>query len=338
MSPTTTLFNTQTGCALTVGYTVLDVIVHGKSYGHAAGGTAVNIAANLAHLGWASSVAASCGDDPAGSVLRSDLAASGASSDQIVLKEGMATPRVIHEVLGNGKHRWKYKCPRCGRRMPQFRPISPSHAAEVVERCLPDVLVADRVSKAAVLLAKSVSERGGLVVFEPSLLSGGPRLAEMVETADLVKFSAERVGDGDLPGTPAHGRQVRVRTLGSEGAEWCRGRGPWQKVDGFTSEVMDAAGAGDWMTAAMIAALGPLGPEELADTDLGQPLRTAQAVATLSCSHIGARGMNRVAGPDQIEAMARKVLEGRQTRSSPGRMLLRVDAAGIDCSLCLSQP
>lgn len=326
------------GYALTIGYTVLDVIVYGKSYGHAAGGTAVNIAADLAHLGWASSVAASCGYDPAGSVLRSDLAQSGASSDQILVKEGMVTPRVIHEVLGNGKHRWRFKCPRCGRKMPQFRPISRSYAAEVAERCQPDVLIADRVSRAAVLLARAVSERGGLVVFEPSLLGGGPRLAEMVELADLVKFSVERVGDGDLPDPPANTNQVRVRTLGDEGAEWCRNGGRWQKVEGFSVESVDSAGAGDWTTAALIAALGPITSEEMGERNLDDPLRTAQAVATLNCEHVGARGLNRVAGQKQIVEEAQRILNGGQRGAVECKPPMRVDAAGIDCSLCLSQP
>ena len=333
-----TRFHARPGRALTVGYTVMDVIVHGDTYGHAAGGTAVNIAADLAHLGWASSVAASCGYDSAGSVLRSDLAESGASADQVLVREGMATPRVIHEVLGNGKHRWRFKCPRCGRKMPQFRPISPSYAAEVAERCQPDVLIADRVSRAAVLLARAVSERGGLVVFEPSLLGGGPRLAEMVELADLVKFSTERVGDGDLPGPPADRNQVRVRTLGDGGAEWCRNGGRWQKVEGFSVEAVDSAGAGDWMTAALIAVLGPITPCEMAERDLNDPLRAAQAVAALNCGHIGARGLNRAAGRERIAAEAQNVLNGGQTGTIQPSPPTRFDAAEADCPLCLSQP
>ena len=338
MSSVPPLLHPPPGNALTIGYTVLDVIVYGNIYGHAAGGTAVNIAANLAHLGWTSSVVANCGYDPAGSVLRSDLAASGASSDQILVKEAMVTPRVIHEVLGNGKHRWRYKCPRCGRKMPQFRPISPSYAAEVAEQCRPDVLIADRVSRASVLLARSVSERGGLVVFEPSLLGGGPRLAEIVEMADLVKFSAERVTDGDLPGPPTDRSQVRVRTLGPGGAEWSRNGGPWQKVEGFTVEPVDAAGAGDWTTAALLAALGPVGPEELAECDLNGPLRAAQAVAALSCGHIGARGLNRAAGRERIDVDAQRLLVGRQKGTVECQPPTRTDAAGIDCPMCLSQP
>ena len=333
-----TRFHARPGRALTVGYTVMDVIVHGDTYGHAAGGTAVNIAADLAHLGWESSVAASCGYDPAGSVLRSDLAVSGASSDEIVVKEGMATPRVIHEVLSSGKHRWRFKCPRCGRKMPQFRPISQSYAAELAERCQPDVLIADRVSRAAVLLARAVSERGGLVVFEPSLLGGGPRLAEMVELADLVKFSTERVRDGDLPEPPPDRNQMRVRTLGDEGAEWCRNGGRWQEVKGFYVESVDSAGAGDWMTAALIAALGPISPEEMGECDLNDPLRTAQAVAALNCGHVGARGLNRAAGRKRITADARRILNGGQAGTIEPRPPTRFDAAGVDCSLCLSQP
>ena len=162
------LFAASTGTALTIGYTVLDVVIEGDRYGHAAGGTAANIAANLNHLGWSASVAASYGYDQPGIVMSSDLKTSGVKTDCMTMRAGKQTPVVIHEVLDDGRHRRRFKCPSCGRKLPRFRPISLSYATEVVERVSPDVLVSDRVSKAAVLLARAVSEQGGLVVFEPS--------------------------------------------------------------------------------------------------------------------------------------------------------------------------
>ena len=211
--------------------------------------------------------------------------------DGVLVSRDM-TPAVIHEVLPR-THRFRFGCPLCGRKLPRFQPIGVAIGVETVERTAPDVLVVDRVSKAAVEMARITSARGGLVVFEPSRPAENGRFAELVQLSHLLKFSDDQIKPRDLPSAPRGRDQIQVRTLGARGAEWRRAGDPWRHVDGFRAAVLDTAGAGDWTTAALLAVLGPMSPVELASIDLDEPLRLAQAVAALSCEFVGARGLSR---------------------------------------------
>lgn len=167
--------------------------MHRDGLGHSAGGTAGNVAANLAYFGWDAAAVALHGDDPAGDHLRADLTRAGVSSRGLLRRPDYTTPLVIHEVA-KGKHRFRFGCHECGRKFAQFRAI-PNDAAErlVADDHLPDVLFLDRVSAAALILAERVRDGGGLVVFEPSMPGDRPRFRRLVEIAHLVKFSADRL-------------------------------------------------------------------------------------------------------------------------------------------------
>src|SRR5438094_530879 len=95
-----------TGSCLSMGFVALDVIIHGERLGHAAGGTAANVAANLAFFGWRSAVAGVVGDDPAGRHLVSDLSAAKVDVSDVRKSSGAQTPVVIHEILDHS-HRFR---------------------------------------------------------------------------------------------------------------------------------------------------------------------------------------------------------------------------------------
>ena len=323
-----------TGSVLSVGYTVLDVIVHAGGVGHSAGGTAGNVAANLAHLGWHSDLAALCGDDPAGAHVRADLSAVGVSLEGIVVESTMTTPTVIHEVLPK-RHRFRYGCPLCGRKLPRFRPIGVETGMLIAEQTSPDVLVVDRPSRAAVEMARRVSSRGGLVVFEPSRPALNQRFDELALQSHLLKYSDEAIDPRDLPSAPRTSRQIQIRTLGPRGAQWRRVGNPWRYVDGFRPVVRDAAGAGDWTTAALLAVLGPMNPTDFNSVDFDDPLRLAQAVAALNCEFVGARGLSRAVKREEIFAAAFNLLRsGEPTDLNP--LVPTPSMREANCRTCLA--
>ena len=108
--------------------------------------------------------------------------------------------------------------------------------------------------------------------------------------AHVVKYSKERACavEGALPRRPVG--QVRIVTNGADGLSVSTRKG-WRTVPSFGAHVLDEAGAGDWTTAALLFALPSVVPGELDGELVWSTASFAQAVAALSCSFVGARGM-----------------------------------------------
>jgi len=319
---------------LTVGYVVLDVLVHRTGLGHSAGGTAGNVAANLSYLGWDAATAALHGDDPAGDHLRADLLRAGVSSRGLLRRPDSTTPVVIHEVC-DGSHRFRFGCPECGRKFAQFRAIPIDFAERLVDSInRPDVLFVDRVSAAAVLMAEHIRDGGGLVVFEPSTPGSSPRFRRLLELAHIVKFSANRLDPTSdlLDGSPG----ANVYTDGANGAYWRQNGGAWYHVPPYAVHAIDAGGAGDWTTAALLDALPSLVPEEVERSDLTAPLRYAQAVAALSCQVLGARGLALECERETLETRVASLHQADEdTRSARVRCPPRSRRSAA-CPACLA--
>ena len=319
---------------LAVGYVVLDVLIHSSGVGHSAGGTAGNVAANLAYFGWKSTVAAQYGDDPAGEHLKADLTRAGVSSKALVHRSDFSTPVVIHEVK-NGAHRFKFGCPECGRKFSQFRAVSREVAEWLSSKESPDVLFVDRVSSAAVMLAEHVRESGGLVFFEPSMPADSPRFRRLLATAHVVKFSTERMDPRD----PLLSKLdcLQIYTDGALGAFWRHSNGEWNHVAGYETCVVDAGGAGDWTTAAFLASLDSIAPSDVVSSDPTEPLRYAQAVAALSCEALGARGLSKTLTrselSNRVDELRSKPHPGGNTAPNRPRRSKRA----ATCSACLAR-
>ena len=319
---------------LSVGYVVLDVLVHGDCLGHSAGGTAGNVAANLSYFGWDAATAALHGDDPAGTHLRADLKKAGVSSTWLQERKDFITPVVIHEV-SNGLHNFKFGCPVCGRRFARFRPIPVDFAQHLVESNeRPDVLFLDRVSAAAVLVAERIREGGGLVVFEPSMPGDSQRFRRLLELAHLVKFSASRLDPTSRLLDESSG--THVYTDGVDGAYWRRRGEAWNHVPHFPVDTIDAGGAGDWTTAALLDALPSLAPDDVERTDLTEPLRYAQAVAALSCQVLGARSLAYEYEREKLDAMVEDLQKRNHQKKTSRPSRPSKSRRSAACTACLS--
>ncbi len=276
---------------LAVGYLALDAVLYKKQAALRAGGTAGNVASNLAFLGWQASVFGRVGADLLGQSLHRDLQEAGVGTRHLEASDEASTPVVFHHVCEGGP-RYTFRCPDCGRKLGRHSPPRPDAAARLADETdLPDVLFFDRVSKGTVHLAEVARESGRLVVFEPSTTGIAHLFQRAIQLAHVVKYSSERAGavEAALPRKPAG--QIRIVTDGAEGL-LVSGRRGWKRVKGFRAEALDEAGAGDWTTAAFLTALPSVVPKELDDELVRRALRVAQAVAALSCSFIGARGMS----------------------------------------------
>src|SRR3954469_20713035 len=134
--------------AVSAGYMPLDIIETGASTWQRAGGTAGNVAAILALLGWRAALAGRIGDDVAGSALCADLDHAGVEKDLLEIETGALTNRLVHEIRPFG-HLYRFTCPRCRQALPRSRPLRLAQVDALVgARPRPDVYFFDRANPA----------------------------------------------------------------------------------------------------------------------------------------------------------------------------------------------
>jgi fructokinase len=306
----------QSRTVLAAGYLALDAVLYQGRATLRAGGTAGNVASNLAFFGWGANVVGRVGADHLGTALQEDLSKAGVATKHLESSDTASTPVVFHHVSSSGP-KYTFRCPACGRKLGRHSPPTSEAISGLLDLMRPpSVFFFDRVSKGTLELAESAREQGSLVVFEPSTLGLAHLFNAAVRLAHIVKYSSERAAavEGALPRRPAG--QVRIVTRGSDGLEVSSRRG-WRSVRTYETAVIDAAGAGDWTTAALLYGLPSVDPNDLDDEAVWSTLHFAQAVAAMSCSFVGARGM--ALGWDQncVLQNARKLTAG-ETRTYSG--------------------
>ena len=297
---------------LTTGYVALDVIQAPEGTWLRAGGTAANVAAILAYLGWRSSIVGLLGDDDAGPIVEHDLRIAGVDTSSLHLRSNVGTPLVLHQIASSG-HRFRFGCAVCGRPYRRHRPISRADLRPLLAADAPaDAFFFDRPTSPALEVAAAYRTAGRLVVYEPA--SAGRPLAHRraVELADIVKFSEERLPlFADALQNPQPG-QLWISTAGAAGTRFRLGRGRWRKVAAVAVDATDAGGAGDWMTAALMTNLGS--PIDWTIDQIGRTVHYSQAIAALSCLVPGARTLADVLSPSELGYEARRLVAGQKPR------------------------
>ena len=117
-----------------------------------------------------------------------------------------------------------------------------------------------------------------------------------ISAAHVVKASDEDVAflypDRPLDDVAAHwcalGAALVVVTLGAEGAVAFGVDGELARQPGRAITVRDTVGAGDSFAGGLLAALGPIRPDQLADVDLDAALAQAVLVSAITCERAGA--------------------------------------------------
>ncbi len=318
---------------VSAGYMPLDVITTQDWVMHQAGGTAGNVAAILAYLGWNAVLAGQTGDDPAGDLLISDLRSAGVETGQIHRPTGMETPRVVHSVRPDG-HSFVYKCPECERGLPRSRPLTRDQADWCVTRYpRAEVYFFDRANAGTLLLAEHYARAGAVIVFEPSVPANVELLQRAGAVAHIIKHSDDRSVGGlhDIGLRPRRG-QLRIVTHGAEGLELRAGRQGGRKLPAFATLAVDTGGAGDWTSAGLLASAATDG--ELRKDAIEPGLRFGQALAALSCTAIGARGLTRLTRRTVLRR-ARAVLADGGVTSQPRFAYAAAPARRKTCATCL---
>jgi sugar/nucleoside kinase (ribokinase family) len=286
-----------------------------------AGGSCGNVLAILAYLGWDAYPVATIGQDVAADRLVADLKAVGVNPRFVQRAASRRTPIVIERIrLGaNGapQSRFLWTCPECGSWMPGYQPVV-ARDMENVAASMPDpkVFFFDRVSRGALDLAHAASERGALIVFEPSSARDEKGLREAVALCHILKYSHER-----LPGGPKLGAVeplLQIETLGAGGLRYrVRQKGrrlSWQSSKPCQVSVMrDTVGSGDWCTAGLLHVIGRDGAEGLANAsvhNIERALKLGQALAALNCSFESARGSMYALDRKAFHAAVANILAG----------------------------
>lgn len=280
---------------LSVGYLVLDVVTTTHIVGRSAGGTAGNVAADLAWLGQRTGLLARIGDDEAGDFLRKDLSGAGVDTTHVHRSADVETPILIQRLTDSGPQ-YLFRCPVCGYRFASHRPATREQAEEAAASA-PKILFVDRASKASLDLMAKVKVQGGIAMFEPNGPGRKNLTAEAIALADILKVSEDRIASLGALLDEAPQKQVQVRTRGAQGLEFRVGEGAWHTRRARRARVNDAAGAGDWVTAGLLAHLTD--DPRLTYRNVSDGLRLGQALAALSCAFVGARGMNSALTWDQ---------------------------------------
>jgi fructokinase len=273
---------------LASGFVALDVVRSDQGVWMRAGGTAGNVAANLAYFGWKARIAGLIGRDEAGRIVSRDLSDAGVDTSDLYQHDQVGTPLVLHEVNGKS-HRFKFGCSVCGRPYHRYRPLATAKVPKLLscER-LADVFFFDRPRAAALALAEAHAKAGRLVVYEPSSAGNAGAHMRAAACADVVKYSEEQAAKFEkyFPEDPPN-HQLRIVTRGDKGVLFRLGPEAWREQPAHSVSVVDAGGAGDWMTAALLDCLGLHRPWQAAEVE--EAVRWAQGVAALSCLVPGAR-------------------------------------------------
>lgn len=284
-----------------------------------AGGTCGNVLTILSYLGWNAFPIARLNGDTASIRVKDDMMRWGVNLDFAEQSPTANTPIIVqknsHDKLGQPIHKFSWHCPNCGAWLPNYKAVTSTPAkilANQINR--PSVFFFDRVSPAALILAKRCKELGALIFFEPSGKCDQKQLIRALELADIVKYSHERIDSLENLLNISCKTLLEIKTLGSQGLSFRLNlfnskKNKWFHLDAPKVEsIVDACGCGDWATAGIISRIcdhrGVTSLVEKSFDQITDALHYGQALAAWNCSFEGARGgmysVNRVTFKKEI--------------------------------------
>jgi len=303
------------------GFVTLDVTLDQASrvtY-RGVGGTTGNVLSILAFFGWRSMPVVRVGSDAIGSAVLREFRELGVDVRHMGPESTLETPLIFQFVAQpSSPPRYAFECPTCGKARRFTRElVDTGFRAALPDVSSSNVFFFDRVTPGAVAMAEAAREGGATVFFEPSAVGVDPDLfAKALRASHVVKYSADRI-PGSLSELLDSGF-VEVQTMGAKGLRFRRHSlvPDWVTLPALrVNGVADTSGAGDWCSAGLIHAMQRVAqgssPQELSYNEIFDSLRSAQAIAALSCRHHGARGLMRAAPADVALSYAVQILEAQ---------------------------
>lgn len=290
----------STRYAIGTGLICLDAIEDRdrQTYRLVAGGSCLNVLAILHWLGWDTTIVGQVGADRAGGAVLDDLQKLGIDCRHIHRRSTIGTPIYIERIAKEG-HTFSHACPDCNQKFSDFEPVEEETVRGALAETATPLHVAyiDRVSTASVTLAESCKQRGALVYFEPNRMGDQRVFLHCLEHADILKYSGEKL-PGLKDSVETQTISLVIETAGSAGLTYrwqgVNDRETWRQIPGVECErFVDAAGAGDWLSAALLDRIATDGQESFREMEASAVLSTllaAQEVAASACETLGARG------------------------------------------------
>lgn len=290
------------------GFIALDQIYRENSdspLGQYAGGSCGNVMAILSFLGWKALPVARLGNSSDAESLISDLASFRVSTKYLFREVHGVTPVIIQRLRnhpdGTPYHKFEWRSPVDGSRLPSYRPMPQRMAAETSEK-LPNcrVFYFDRADRSSLILASKMHEKGALVFFEPSSIKDPGLFAECLSVSHIVKYSADRISG--LPASTSNFRPIlEIQTLGEDGLRYRLKQantriGSWMNKRAIpTAQFKDACGSGDWCSAGILSVLCSKHVDNAQEVPfdfdkVNEAISYGQSLASINCEYEGARG------------------------------------------------
>ena len=300
---------------LSAGYLTMDTVVRELAtghYWHAAGGTSGNVSIFASALGIQTTMLARVGQDHRASHVLRFLSEAGVDTSRIETVSRLRTPGIIELIRGTpeGAHQFTYTCPACRTRLPKAAVVSKRRAeteAQTIDQF--DALFFDRATPSTVRLAEAAQNAGLLVMFEPPSIPRTTIAENAAALSDIVKISlkpSQRPGQW-RPAQDTHTRFI-VETLGAQGVSF-RSKLPqgWSAPQDWPAVpqevILDAAGAGDWLSAGILYSLLQE-PDTITTVELEQSIEYGMRLSAISLAFDGPQGALNTLGAKAIRRIS----------------------------------
>ena len=334
--------NNNNPICIGTGLVALDVIyADDKKPRFLAGGSCGNVLTILSYLDWNSFPVSRLGNDVEGNRIIEDIKKWGVKT-KFIEQEKIASPRIIQKIFPNKnpRHRFYTKCEHKNW-LPSRKPFL-LKSLENIQDKLPNsnVFYFDRASPSALVLAKTLKEQGAIIYFEPpKFLPDDKNFMKCLQIADIVKHCYDQGKETEEFGIKI---PLEIQTMGEDGLQY-RARilkqRSWKKMDAFpVSNLVDAAGSGDWLSAGLIHVLFQ-NKSKFAPTEkkLEFALQFGQALASINCNFVGARGLMYNLSKAELFSLSDKVMKNKENPLSiniPTKNL-EVTSLAKKCKICL---
>ena len=327
------------------GLVALDVIFNGDPDNPKffAGGSCCNVLTILSYLGWNSFPIARLGKDVEGDRIIEDIKKWRVNTKFVEKDPRISSPRIIEKIYSgiNPRHSFSLRCQH-GKWLPDRKSFLLKTLKQIENKIpISNVYYFDRATPSSLLLAKQQKENGALIVFEPPRLLDDKTFKNCLELSDIVKHcynlkSNENSSSIKIP--------LEIQTNGEKGLRYranILGQTKWTKLPSFSVDnIIDAAGAGDWLTAGLIHELGQNGSKwKITDKKLQNALKIGQCLAALNCYYVGARGLMYNISQTQLRNLVSKILVNKEStekvlkiNSTPTKIETKLSSK---CKICL---